>query len=291
MLTMLPWLISRYSLFNSSHLLKIRQGQEGPKFKFWVTTATAGSVQCQRRIYGHPAPTWLDLTDFFTLSVDMFTRPTEACQRTWPPPRLLAEKTNDLGCPRPTLSATAAATSVLLHLCHYCYFSSLLSATAACFYSTNPIGHSQCDSIETWSLTASTKVSTGTVQEPFLLLLIAVTVILLLFYFCGCYLLIITPHKTGHSYPCDLILGLPWYILIFWYNLEAGGRVWSVHKSPGGEPGQHPPAQRATMEGGVTLSHQSVPQLLNNQVLSSFLPSFKCCSVFLSKLKSVFILQ
>ena len=83
----------------------------------------------------------LDLTDFFTLSVDMFTRPTEACQRTWPPPRLLAEKTNDLGCPCPTLSATAAATSVLLHLCHYCYFSSLLSATAACFYSTNPIGH------------------------------------------------------------------------------------------------------------------------------------------------------
>ena len=54
----------------------------------------------------------LDLTDFFTLSVDMFTRPTEACQRTWPPPRLLAEKTNDLGCPRPTLSATAATASL-----------------------------------------------------------------------------------------------------------------------------------------------------------------------------------
>ena len=144
-LTMLPWLISRHSLFKTySILLKIRQGpgQEGPKFKSWVTTATAGSVQCQRRIYGHPAPTWLDWTDFFTLSVDMFTRPTEACQRTWPPPRLLAEKTNDLGCPRPTLSATAAATSVLLHLCHNYYFSSLLSAAAACFYSTNPIGHS-----------------------------------------------------------------------------------------------------------------------------------------------------
>ena len=63
----------------------------------------------------------------------MFTRPTEACQHAWPPPRLLAEKTNDLGCPRPTLSATAAATSVLLHLCHYYYFSSLLSATLPAF--------------------------------------------------------------------------------------------------------------------------------------------------------------
>ena len=146
----------------------------------------------------------------------MFTRPTEACQRTWPPPRLLAEKTNDLGCPRPTLSATAAATSVLLHLCHNYYFSSLLSATAACFYSTNPIGHSQCDSIETWSLTASTKVSTGTVQEPFLLLLIAVTVILLLFYFCGCYLLIITPHK--HT----------WYLSFFLHEQN----FWRVKFTP-----------------------------------------------------------
>ena len=75
--------------------------------------------------------------------------------------------------------------------------------------------------------------------------------------------------------------------------MEAGGRLWSAHKSPGGQPGQHPPppAQRATMEGGVTVSHQWVAHFINNQVLSSFLLSFKCCSVFLSKLKFVFILQ
>ena len=148
----------------------------------------------------------LDLTDFFTLSVDMFTRPTEACQRTWPPPRLLAEKTNDLGCPCPTLSATAAATSVLLHLCHYYYFSSLLSATAACFYSTNPIGH-RVILLRLGLLTASTKVSTF--QETLPAAVNCSHFILLFFYFCRCYLLIITPHKTGQSYQCDLILGLP----------------------------------------------------------------------------------
>ena len=136
----------------------------------------------------------------------MFTRPTEACQHAWPPPRLLAEKTNDLGCPRPTLSATAAATSLLLHLCHNYYFSSLLSAAAACFYSTNPIGHSVI-LLRLGLLLQAQKCPLA--KKPFLLLLIAVTAILLLFYFCGCYLLIITPHKTGHSYPCDLILGLP----------------------------------------------------------------------------------
>ena len=136
----------------------------------------------------------------------MFTRPTEACQCTWPPPRLLAEKTNDLGCPRPTLSATAAATSVLLHLCHYYYFSSLLSATAACFYSTNPIGHSVILSRKGLLLPAQ---KCPLAKKPFLLLLIAATVILLLFYFCGCYLPIITPHKTGQSYQFDLILVLP----------------------------------------------------------------------------------
>ena len=119
-----------------------------------------------------PRLTWLDWTDFFTLSVDMFTRPTEACQHTWPPPRLLAEKTNDLGCPRPTLSATAAATSVLLHLCHYYYFSSLLSATAACFYSTNPIGRSVI-LVRLGLLLPAQKCPLS--KNPFLLLLIAVT--------------------------------------------------------------------------------------------------------------------
>ena len=219
----------------------------------------------------------------------MFTRPTEACQCTWPPPRLLAEKTNDLGCPRPTLSATAAATSVLLHLCHYYYFSSLLSESYCwLLLLDHPIGHSVILLRKSLLLPAQ---KCPLAKKPFLLLLIAATVILLLFYFCGCYLPIITPHKTGQSYQFDLILGLPWYISIFWYNIEAGGRLWSVHKSPGGEPGQHPSAQRATMERRVTVSHQSVAHLLNNQVLSSFLPPFKCCSVFLSKLKSVFILQ
>ena len=110
----------------------------------------------------------------------MFTRPTEACQRTWPPPRLLAEKTNDLGCPRPTLSATAAATSVLLHLCHYYYFSSLLSATAACFYSTNPIGRSVILLRLGLLQPKAQKCPLALSKNPFLLLLIAVTS-----YFCS----------------------------------------------------------------------------------------------------------
>ena len=110
----------------------------------------------------------------------MFTRPTEACQHTWPPPRLLAEKTNDLGCPRPTLSATAAATSVLLHLCHYYHFSSLLSATAACFYSTNPIGHSVILLRLGLLQPKAQKCPLALSKNPFLLLLIAVTS-----YFCS----------------------------------------------------------------------------------------------------------